>query len=57
MTRLAVIGAGVMGEALVSGLLRAGWSADAVVPDPTDIATAKTKAIKSAKIADQFLDS
>lgn len=30
MTRLAVIGAGVMGEALVSGLLKAGWSPDAI---------------------------
>ncbi len=31
MTQLAVIGAGVMGEALVSGLLRAGWSSEAIV--------------------------
>ena len=31
MTQLAVIGAGVMGEALVSGLLKAGWSADDIV--------------------------
>ena len=31
MTRLAVIGAGVMGEALVSGLLRGGWSSDDIV--------------------------
>lgn len=30
MTRLAVIGAGVMGETLISGLLRAGWAADAI---------------------------
>ncbi|MBK8448146.1 MAG: pyrroline-5-carboxylate reductase [Micropruina sp.] len=37
MTRLAVIGAGVMGEALVSGLLRADWSAaDIVVADRRD---------------------
>ena len=31
MTQLAVIGAGVMGEALVSGLLRAGWTSDDIV--------------------------
>ncbi|MCW3156633.1 pyrroline-5-carboxylate reductase [Micropruina sonneratiae] len=31
MTRLAVIGAGVMGEALVSGLLKGGWAADDIV--------------------------
>lgn len=31
MTQLAVIGAGVMGEALVSGLLRAGWASDDIV--------------------------
>ncbi len=30
MTRLAVIGAGVMGETLIAGLLRAGWAADAI---------------------------
>jgi len=30
MTKLAVIGAGVMGETLISGLLRAGWAADAI---------------------------
>lgn len=30
MTRLAVIGAGVMGETLIAGLLRAGWPADAI---------------------------
>ena len=30
MTTLAVIGAGVMGEALVSGLVKAGWSADSI---------------------------
>ena len=34
MTRLAVIGAGVMGEALVSGLLKAGWpAADLIAAD------------------------
>ena len=31
MTQVAVIGAGVMGEALVSGLLRAGWASDDIV--------------------------
>lgn len=31
MTRLAVIGSGVMGETLVSGLLRAGWDADQII--------------------------
>ncbi len=30
MTKLAVIGAGVMGETLISGLLRAGWAPDAI---------------------------
>lgn len=30
MTRLAVIGAGVMGETLIAGLLRAGWAADQI---------------------------
>jgi pyrroline-5-carboxylate reductase len=30
MTRLAVIGAGVMGETLIAGLLRAGWQPDAI---------------------------
>lgn len=30
MTRLAVIGAGVMGETLIAGLLRAGWAADRI---------------------------
>ncbi len=29
--RLAILGAGVMGETLVSGLLRSGWSADQIV--------------------------
>ena len=29
--RLAILGAGVMGETVISGLLRAGWSADDVV--------------------------
>ena len=31
MTKLAVIGAGVMGETVFSGLLRAGWSADDII--------------------------
>ena len=31
MTRIAVIGSGVMGETLVAGLLRAGWSADDII--------------------------
>ncbi|HOC12572.1 MAG TPA: pyrroline-5-carboxylate reductase [Propionicimonas sp.] len=30
MTKLAVIGAGVMGETLIAGLLRAGWAADEI---------------------------
>ena len=30
MTKLAVIGAGVMGETLIAGLLRAGWAADQI---------------------------
>ena len=31
MTTLAVIGAGVMGETLIAGLLRAGWAADQII--------------------------
>lgn len=31
MTTLAVIGAGVMGETLIAGLLRAGWQADQII--------------------------
>ena len=31
MTTLAVIGAGVMGETLIAGLLRAGWSGDDII--------------------------
>ena len=30
MTTLAVIGAGVMGETLIAGLLRAGWAPQAI---------------------------
>lgn len=31
MTKIAVIGSGVMGETLVAGLLRAGWDADGII--------------------------
>jgi len=45
VTRLAVIGAGVMGEALVSGLLKAGWSSDdLVVADRRDFRRAEMTA-------------
>ena len=30
---LAILGAGVMGETVLSGLLRAGWHADQIVAD------------------------
>lgn len=45
MSRLAVIGAGVMGEALVAGLLKAGWpAADIVVADRRDFRRAEMTA-------------
>ncbi len=43
MTSLAVIGAGVMGEALVSGLLNAGWS-------PSDITAADRREFRRAEM-------
>ena len=43
MTRLAVIGAGVMGEALVSGLVKAGWA-------PTDITAADRREFRRTEM-------
>ncbi len=48
MTRLAVIGGGRMGEALLAGLLRAGWA------DAADIAVVEAVADRRAVLADRF---
>ncbi|RRS00617.1 pyrroline-5-carboxylate reductase [Glycomyces terrestris] len=47
MRRVAVLGAGKMGQAIVSGLLRAGWSRDAVV------ATARSEE-RAAMLREQY---
>ncbi|MFZ5871472.1 MAG: pyrroline-5-carboxylate reductase [Actinomycetota bacterium] len=44
---VAVLGAGVMGETLVSGLLRAGWSSD-------DIVITERRADRAAELADRY---
>ena len=45
--RIAVLGAGVMGETLVSGLLRAGWSSD-------DIVITERRAERAAELAERY---
>lgn len=45
--RVAVLGAGVMGETLVSGLLRAGWSSD-------DIVITERRAERAAELAERY---
>jgi pyrroline-5-carboxylate reductase len=46
-TRIAVLGAGVMGETLLSGLLRAGWT-------PDDIVITERRADRAAELADRY---
>ncbi|MFP5334747.1 MAG: pyrroline-5-carboxylate reductase [Actinomycetes bacterium] len=46
-TTVAVLGAGVMGETLVSGLLRAGWHSD-------DIVITERRAERAAELADRY---
>lgn len=46
MTRLAVVGAGLMGEAIVSGLLASGWA-------PTDIVVSDARAERRAELAER----
>ncbi len=45
--RVAVLGAGVMGETLLSGLLRAGW-------EPADIVVTERRAERAAELAERY---